>query len=47
MTDAEIVKLLLDAIPDETLQTGQRLRLKQVALLNRAVFEAKYNRKPE
>jgi hypothetical protein len=39
-----IVGLLLNALPDETIQIGQRLRRHQVEVLNLAIVRAKYER---
>jgi hypothetical protein len=41
MKSFEICNLLREAFPDETIQKGQRLTLKQVGILNRCIVEIK------
>lgn len=41
MKSSEIVNLFLEAFPDETLKSGQRLSKRKVEILNQAIVAAK------
>lgn len=44
MSNAEILKLIGEIFPDETVQVGQRLRKSQVEVINMIALELKQRR---